>query len=480
MPTTPRTLLLAALLGLAVPAGAQASTLSVEGGTVTFRAAPGERNVATVGVNPFVGDQNRYTAYDSGATLTAGPGCTVEEYSSTISCQLPGPAPVVADMGDGDDQLSLQVPGTALGGPGNDRLGGSPVALQRFEGGPGDDVINGDDTGYCTEARSARGPDVISGGDGRDTASYDADVDAVKVTIGTGADDGAPGEGDDVQGDIEDLIGSPCALSDLTGTDGPNTLTGGGTLRGLGGDDVLEGRGTNDVLEGGDGNDRLTAATGNDALDGGAGDDFLEGGFDDDRLVGGPGTDSLVGDETAGNTIGTGNDTILADDGIRENVSCGPGADVAELDALDAVPVDTQNLCETIRRSGPAGPEGPTGVGGTGGGSSALTLAGRAPKLRTALRKGLPVTTTCPAACSVRVSAGLPRATAKRLKVPAAVAKGGKALLAAGTARVTLRFPKAAQRRLKASRSLRLTLTATATDAAGVKATSSVKVTLKR
>lgn len=271
---------------------------------------------------------------------------------------------MIIDAGDGDDKVNVSMPATVVGGPGNDLLRGRPTSgLQNFDGGLGNDTFEGDATGYCTAGNGARGPDNYVGGDGVDLVRYDdEDVGFVAVTIDGASNDGASGEGDNVNLDVEGVYGTDCGGNDVTGSGSPNILVGQGTLNGLGGDDVLTGSGSDDVLNGGDGNDKLTSRSGNDKLDGGAGDDFLEGGFDDDVLTGGPGKDSLVGDETASNTIGTGNDVINADDGVGETISCGPGADVANVDAMDQVPVDTQNLCETVNRSGGTVP--PAGGGG--------------------------------------------------------------------------------------------------------------------
>jgi len=352
----PAILVLVGTLGAA--ATASAATMSYDGTTVRVTAAPGERNDIGVRINAYEGDANAYYGEDGGSTLTAGSGCEVNPNGSRggIRCQASGPSPVVIDAGDGDDKVSSPLAGTILGGPGNDVLRGGTSGPQTFDGGAGNDSFEGDATGYCTSGNGARGQDTYVGGEGADIVRYDdEDVGFITVTIDGVANDGASGENDNVDLDVEGVYGTDCAANNLTGSNGPNTLLGQGVLNGLGGDDVLTGSGSDDKLLGGDGNDKLTGRSGNDELDGGAGDDFLEGGFDDDRLTGGAGKDSLVGDETASNTIGTGNDIINAADGIGENVSCGPGSDVANIDGLDTVPVDTQNLCEVVNKAAGGG-----------------------------------------------------------------------------------------------------------------------------
>lgn len=367
---------LVGLLAVGLPAAAHASEVHVAGNTVVYTAAPGEANNASVQLSQLEGDANRYYVQDA-VTITVGPGCSKDEFYDLVNCQMPGPSPVLVDLGDNNDVADVGPAGTVRGGDGNDKLvGGTVNGPQTLDGGPGDDQLSGDPASGCKGGvQVTASPDNLIGGAGVDTVVYDRYVPGFTVSLDDQANDGITGanEGDNAHSDIENVsLPAYCADNNvITGSAGPNHLSASGTLNGLGGDDVLDGSGdTNDVLNGGDGNDTLKAFGGNDKLDGGAGNDFLEGGFDDDLLIGGPGTDSLVGDETASNTIGTGNDTIMANDGIGENVSCGPGTDVADLDALDKVPVDTQNLCETIKRA-PAG-----GGGGTTPAKRLVVLSG--------------------------------------------------------------------------------------------------------
>jgi hypothetical protein len=107
-----------------------------------------------------------------------------------------------------------------------------------------------------------------------------------------------------------------------------------------------------DTIAGLGGDDLIDAANGNDIIDGGAGNDTIYGGGNDDRVIGGPGLDSLSGEGSASGFFISvaGNDTIDARDGVAEQLNCGPGADVAIVDALDVVPQDPGSLCEVVDR----------------------------------------------------------------------------------------------------------------------------------
>jgi len=151
------------------------------------------------------------------------------------------------------------LPGT----PGRDSLygrGGDDVLLGNAE----DDELDG-----------GPGADTIFGGPGRDAVSYDGA--AAVVTLDNLANDGVPGEGDNVVRDTEDIYG----------TDGPDQLFG------------------NEL---------------DNTLDGNAGNDDINGG---------PGADGLYG--------GEGDDDITSRDGSPDRVECGPGVDTALIDRNDSV-----------------------------------------------------------------------------------------------------------------------------------------------
>jgi hemolysin type calcium-binding protein len=95
-----------------------------------------------------------------------------------------------------------------------------------------------------------------------------------------------------------------------------------------------------DGLRGGSGPDCLRGRAGADFLAGGRGNDKLTGGGGADQLLAGPGRDSV--------RAGPGNDLVSAQDGVAERIDCGPGEDLASVDATDVV-----TGCEKVNLTAP-------------------------------------------------------------------------------------------------------------------------------
>ena len=198
---------------------------------------------------------------------------------------------IVVDALGGNDSVTLTaavtVPATLNGGDGNDTLRGGGGA-DLLQGNNGDDLLDG-----------GLGADRFFGGAGNDTADYSARTQNLVIGLGVQSDDGAAGEGDNVNLDIENAIGG--SGDDLiNGRDGANVLDGGGgndTVNGMGGDDLLRGGGGNDLLQGG------------------AGDDTIDGGLGADRFFGNDGNDTADYSARAEDlTIGLG---VANDDGAK-------------------------------------------------------------------------------------------------------------------------------------------------------------------
>jgi len=113
---------------------------------------------------------------------------------------------------------------------------------------------------------------------------------------------------------------------------GPIVVTGG-----PGNESLLRGSSEPDSIDGGPGNDELRGEDAADVLDGGEGDDVLAAGDGDDVLTGGPGVDRFLG--------ASGSDILFARDGVADvEINGGPGADTANIDAVDPAPLATETV----------------------------------------------------------------------------------------------------------------------------------------
>jgi Ca2+-binding RTX toxin-like protein len=490
-----------------VPAAAQAMTVGMENGSLTARGEAADSLITTLSTTTDGGVTYLTFGTLGAASVTYDHAvCHLDQYLlDTVVCtydpavavvlqgsdnndritivggDLPASYPVSIDGRGGDDTLkdsalddaSRTISGgagndtiegyggndTLDGGDGNDTVNGY-AGNDSVRGGNGDDVVNGDNF-------KAPGADTIDGGPGNDQIDDWNIPDAAMhpqttVTLDGAANDGRPGEGDNVVG-VEKL--SLHVNGTFVGTDAPeyvevlNVTDGASSLAGLGG---------NDVLKGGDSPD---------AIDGGAGDDDLNGGNGNDTITGGPGKDTIMGDAVAGqcSVVGYfgsckspwGNDTINARDGEVDSVDCGPGADTAVVDAADVV-----TNCETVDKGAatPAPDTQPAGKGGAAGAAAGLTIIGSA-KIKALLSGKLTVGVPCAAACRVTVAA---KANGKT------IARGRATLLKAGTAKVKLKATKKAKTSLKRVKKVKVTLTATVSGASGKPVKLTKAVTLKR
>jgi len=199
---------------------------------------------------------------------------------------------LVLDGGSGNDRLIGDDGETWIfGGFGNDTLQGRGGNDRTFDG-PDSDTVSGGagNDRFYADGGSLDGSDVFRGDGGEDTVDYRSRTGGVTVTIGNGlADDGAPGEGDWVDLDIENVVGGK-GDDVLVGSDRRNTI------RGRLGNDEIYGGGSGDSIFGDDGNDMLFGEDGADELEGLGGDDILSGGAGADDVQCGAGTDEAEDD----------------------------------------------------------------------------------------------------------------------------------------------------------------------------------------
>ena len=151
---------------------------------------------------------------------------------------------------EGDNLLSIE---DVTGGAGNDLLIGNAVR-NLLSGGVGKDTLRGG--GQDDVLGGGPGADLTDGGAGTDTVTYADHLASVNASLDGVANDGRPGERDNVL-DTENLIGGN-GNDTLTGNARPNLL------RGLSGDDRLLGRAGNDTLSGDEGADFADGGAGVD------------------------------------------------------------------------------------------------------------------------------------------------------------------------------------------------------------------------
>jgi Ca2+-binding RTX toxin-like protein len=313
---------------LALPAAASAATVSITGSTLSFSADGGEDNDLIIET-----DAGIFRVIDNTALLTAGTGCN-QRSAHRVNCPTTGInlVDVLARDGDdsvqaligtvdanlnggsgsdsltsdaGDDTLTLSKSDNtgseqASGGMGRDTLRGPTTAgtSGSLSGGPGQDDLLG---GASSDSLSGdAGADDIHGGDSFDTVNWGGVSNGINVSLDEVANDGEPGENDNVHDDIEGINGT--FLNDtLTGTVGSQQLSG------------FEGQ---DTIQGGPGEDGLSGGDGADTLQGEGASDFIEGGSDPDDMSGGPGA---LDEVSYDNQFGVGQVTVtinnVANDG---------------------------------------------------------------------------------------------------------------------------------------------------------------------
>ena len=277
------------------------------------------------------------------AVTIAASGGTADDGESTETDDVIDDVEVVTG-GTLADTMTCQAAGCTLnGGAGDDILTGAAGA-DTLNGGVGDDTF--------VEGTAASGGDVFNGGAGTDTVDYSGRSVALLVTMdGVAADDGESGELDDVNVDVEDLLGGTVA-DIITGNLNNNVITGGtgnDTLSGGAGDDTFRERAVTsgaDSFDGGAGVDtvdysaRVAALT--VTMDGVAADDGLGGETDNvsatvENLLGGTAGDTITGNLLDNNIdgglgadtiVGGAGDDILDGAGGTDSVTGGDGDDI--------------------------------------------------------------------------------------------------------------------------------------------------------
>lgn len=320
--------------------------------------------------------------------------------NDTLGCRVDAACALTG--GDGNDSITGNNMGDQLtGGDGNDTIAGGNEAPEEWLGdniigGDGADTLSGND-GDDTINGGADG-DAMSGGSGVDTlADYDDRTTDTSLTFDWASNDGAPGEGDNVD-TVEGVhFGSG---NDTVDTGSTNSAM---YLYMKGGNDTVATGNANDVIELGAGDDIVDAGRGSDFVWGEAGDDTVSYATrtnavtakidasqndgeanerdyintDVENLIGGSGNDVLTGNQLANSlTGGAGDDTITGNagvdsfngndgadimksrDGGSDAVNCGADIDSVTGDTIDSIYTDceTSTTLTTVITAGPSGP----------------------------------------------------------------------------------------------------------------------------
>jgi Ca2+-binding RTX toxin-like protein len=197
-----RSLLLASVAAAvcAAPAASHAATISEEGGSYVFRAAPGEKNSMSLqGGKSGSGGGVTFYVGAGGVSITALPAsCDDHRDWHYVECPTPSSGAVRLELGDGDDwfatssdsELPKGLKIAVDGGEGDDRIDGWHQD-ETFTGGPGNDQL-----------KSWLGDDALDGGDGDDTLTGAGGSD--RLTGGAGNDLLAPDGYEEMATDVVD------------------------------------------------------------------------------------------------------------------------------------------------------------------------------------------------------------------------------------------------------------------------------------
>jgi Ca2+-binding RTX toxin-like protein len=425
---------------------------------------------------------------NSGVNWAVGPGGLEESemissVADNINLDLDNGANDATAQGGTGVGSAINASNVAMSG-GNDAdhlTGGNAPTGEFIRGGAGPDTIDG--VAGADLLQPSFGDDSVVGGAGADMVDF-GDPIATGVTFDLSKTTAqATGQGTDTVSQVEDINGTN-GTDVLVGNAGPNTIQGGS------GNDTIDGGLDADTLLGSGPNDTVTYATAPAGVtvdlsagtaSGGAGADTLN---QFANVIGSPFADSLIGNAQANTITGlagadevsalAGTDTVQVRDGGPDIASCGTEVDsaVADQQSVDSISPD----CETIDFL----PEN----GGGGGGDTTLDFALNAKKKQKVAKRGRAVVSALCALedCSVEAtaSARLPRSAGRttraniNLKPTAADLAGGQ--------RSKLRFPvrkrKVAllEQALDGPKAPMLTVKATATDAAGNRATDRQKI----
>ena len=305
------TALAASFAATATPADAAVSSASIAGGVATLNLDGADDNV-TVSVSGGLLVHGQTT----GGLASGSDWDSATAGNQTVPAD--GTFAVVVNGGDGNDSLSVLAKS-------------NEIVTAALNGGTGDDVVTGSDTGDALEGGEgndrlvgAKGGDAMSGGAGNDTLVWN-NGDGSDSIDGDAGNDTTEVNGNPTLGDaftLEPNAGRITFKRTNLVTFTLDASTERFQVNGLGGDDSLaasDGVGALTLLsvDGGAGVDTVNGSDGADLILGGEGNDILNGGGGDDRIVGDRGNDTMNG--------GAGDDTLVWNNGDATDVMNGDG-----------------------------------------------------------------------------------------------------------------------------------------------------------
>lgn len=281
----------------------------------TFTGGHIENLTGGAGTDTLIGDNNINTLDGAGGDdmlrgglgadiLKGGVGSNTIDYSQDgrgagVDVNLAAGTQSV-HVGASEDTLEIGTIQNVIGTNNNDVIAGDsqPNTLAGLDG---TDALSGQAGDDLLDPGTGSG-DTVAGGQDTDTVTYADRTTGVDVSFDGVANDGATGEGDNINPTVENIIGGS----------GDDTLTADSDASNL---DVAN------VFDGGAGNDTLTALGGNDTLTGGAGADTI--------------------------SAGAGNDTLKLVDATIDQGLCGAGTDTVTADDIDVL-TDCESVTRTV------------------------------------------------------------------------------------------------------------------------------------
>ncbi|MGE5827611.1 MAG: calcium-binding protein [Micromonosporaceae bacterium] len=262
----------AATMILAQPAHAAWAQAYVSGDVLHFSDAPD----GTANVNITARVSGKGILFDAQYVIVPSTGCSWPDADHTRVLCSGAVSLVEMHGGPGNDVMDVDlgglfasIPDILYGEAGDDTLLGGRGATSLW-GGNGNDVMygRGGGDGFVSHVVAEDGSDQMYGGPGNDTVDYIERTAGVHASLdGVVGDDGAPGEGDTIGADIENIVAS--AYDDvLIGNNADNRILA------CGGSNTVDAMGGNDFIEEGDGlHCGLNNPIGPDVIIGGTGVD---------------------------------------------------------------------------------------------------------------------------------------------------------------------------------------------------------------